>query len=127
MAALPEIHMDERIRSRLSRSRFYVMIGSVVLITSILVLIAMGLYNSSGAAQLDLSGPGYKDVQKKIRDEKDPVSFPADGTLDKAAFDTFKKMYAERQNAIKAINGYDPAAVNNDSINLVPTEPPAGN
>lgn len=110
---------------RLYRNKLYLLIGGVIMISILLVGIAMSVYNSSGAAQLDLSGPGFKDVQKGVQEEKDTASYPASGQFNKASFDSFKKMYDERIHAINAINGYDPAAVNNDSFNLV--QPPATN
>lgn len=104
---------------RLHKNKLYLLICGVIAISLLLVGIAMGVYNSSGAAQLDLSGPGFKDVQRGVQEEKDSVSYPANGEFDKASFDSFKKMYDERVHAINAINGYDPAAVNNDAFNLV--------
>lgn len=109
-------------RPKTARNKLYVLIAGVLAITFVLVGVAMGVYNSSGAAQLDLSGPGFKDVQKDVQEEKDTTSYPANGPFDKAAFNDFKKMYDERVNAVKAINGYDPAAVNNDSFNLAQTQ-----
>lgn len=119
------MHADSNPVARLYRNKLYLLIGGVIVIALLLVTIAMSVYNSSGAAQLDLSGPGFKDVQKSVQEEKDTTSYPANGQFDKASFDSFKKMYDERVHAINAINGYDPAAVNNDSFNLV--ESPATN
>ena len=103
-----------------ARNKLYMLIAGVIGISLLLVSVAMGIYNSSGAAQLDLSGPGFKDVQKGVQEEKDTTSYPSDGAFDQEAFDSFREMYDERVDAINAINGYDPAAVNNDSFNLVP-------
>lgn len=108
------------VRSLSTKNKLYILISGVTLIALLLVTIAMGIYNSSGAAQLDLSGPGFKDVQKGVQEEKDATSYPSNGAFDKASFESFKKMYDERVHAVNAINGYDPAAVNNDSFNLVP-------
>ena len=110
------------VRPLRGRNKLYLLIFGVVAIALLLVGIAMGVYNSSGAAQLDLSGPGFKDVQKGVQEDKDVTSYPASGSLDKASFDSFKKMYDERLRAVNAINGYDPAAVSNDTFNLTPAQ-----
>ena len=110
------------VRRRGQSSKLYLMICGVIAISLLLVSVAMAVYNSSGAAQLDLSGPGFKDVQKKVQEEKDTSSYQDSGSLDKAAFDDFRKMYDERMKAVTAINGFDPAAASSDSFNLTPVE-----
>lgn len=109
-------------RRRGQSSKLYLMIFGVIAISLLLVSVSMAVYNSSGAAQLDLSGPGFKDVQKKVQEENDSTSYQDSGSLDKTAFDDFRKMYDERMKAVTAINGFDPAAASSDSFNLTPAE-----
>ena len=125
MNLIDDLRHDATLRNRFERNRFLVMLGGVVLISLVLVSIAMSLYNSSGAAQLDLSGPRYVDVRDKVVDDKSSATFSANGPFDQKTFDDFYKAYDEHATAIGQINGYDPSAVNNDSFNLVPATPPA--
>lgn len=101
-------------------SKLYALIGGVIAVAVVLVTIAMAVYNSSGAAQLDLSGPGYVSVRKDLTDESRSTSFTATGELDSAAFDEFESLLKKRKQSIQAINGFDPAAVNNDAFKFDP-------
>lgn len=120
---MAEAKTTSALQGYIAKNRLTLLITGVIAVTFVLVSVAMTIYNSSGAAQLDLSGPGFKDVQKGVQEEKDVTAYPGSGAFDKAAFDEFTKLYDERVNAIKATNGFDPAAVNNDSFNLVTTTP----
>ncbi len=99
-------------------NRMTLLLTGVVLASGVLVTIAISLYNSSGAAQLDLSGPRYAGVRDKIVQEKSAAAFPSSGTLDDQTFSDFLKAYDEHTKAIQQINGYDPAAVDNDAFRL---------
>jgi hypothetical protein len=49
----------------LGKHRFAVFIIFSITISFVLVVISMAIYNSSGAAQLDLSRPGYVNVRSR--------------------------------------------------------------
>ena len=54
---------EDKPLTKWQQHRFLVMIGAVVLTALFLVGVALALYASSGAAQLDLSRPGYVSVR----------------------------------------------------------------
>lgn len=124
MSLLEELRQDATLKGRLERNRFVVLLFGVIAIAVVLVTIAMSVYNSSGAAQLDLSSPRYISVRNKVVQDKSTAAFSSSGPFDQKTFDEFFKAYDEHANAVKQINGYDPSAVNNDSFNLVPLTPP---
>lgn len=101
--------------------RFFVLIALVTIISLFLVSVALSLYNSSGAAQLDLSRPGYQNVRKNAVQEKDVVSYPASGDLDKAALEQFARMYDEQAGKIPS-TGYDPSSMSDASLQLLGPE-----
>lgn len=123
MSPVDDVHSDSALRGWFERNRFTALLAGVIMVSGFLVSIAMSLYNSSGAAQLDLSGPRYADVRDKVVQDETMAAFPASGAFDKKAFEDFMKAYDERAKAIGQVNGYDPAAVNNDAFNLRPIEP----
>lgn len=125
MSLLDELRHEATLKSRFERNRFLFLLAGVVAISLLLVAVAMSIYYSSGAAQLDLSGPRYVDVRDKVVQDKTMVAFPSSGPFDEKAFNDFFEAYDQHANAIKQINGYDAAAVNNDSFNLAPATPPA--
>ena len=125
MSLIDDLKNDAHLRTKWEHGRFYAFLAATIGIALLLVSIAMGMYTTSGTSQLDLSRPGYIGAQKNMNnDTKTITTFPSSGVFDKQAFDDFRKMYDERLEALKAINGYDPAAVNNDSFNLAPQEQP---
>lgn len=125
MPLMDEPRTESHVRSLWVHGKLYIMIAGAVVMAVILVSIAMGLYNNSGASQFDLSGPGFKNVQSKVKNERNVASFPADGPLDQQAFNDFEKAFDQRIDNVKGINGYDPAAVSSDAFNLTAQSPQA--
>ena len=101
--------------------RFALLVGGVILISLFMVSVAISLYNTSGAAQLDLSRPGYKDVRKQVTYEASEVSFPANGPLDKEALESFRKLYAARAKKISGTDSFDASALSEESLQLLAT------
>lgn len=123
MSLLDELRQEAALKSQIARNRFLVLLGGVTLVSVVLVAIAMSVYNSSGAAQLDASGPRFIGVRDQVIQDRLTTAFPASGAFDKQSFDDFLKAYDGHTKAIGQVNGYDPAAVNNDSFNLAPATP----
>jgi len=94
--------------TRLQQHRFLVMLVIAIAIALFLVGVAMALYNSSGAAQLDLSRPGYQSVRDQAVSTDTFDSFPASGTLDEEALNQFRELYkteAEEATQVDAFGG----------------------
>ncbi|MBH1980641.1 hypothetical protein I8H83_03085 [Candidatus Saccharibacteria bacterium] len=91
-----------------SKKPFVALITGAVLVSLILVLMSMYLYNMSGAAQLDLSLPGLQEERIRAQQAKRYDGFNAAGKLDQKAFDQFDELYKKQQADIqKDINGFD--------------------
>lgn len=120
MSVINDLRHDANLRGSITRNRFIIMLAGVVMVSMLLVSVAISLYNSSGAAQLDASIPRYAGVRDKVVQDRSSVSFSSSGAFDQKTFDEFFTTYDEYAKAIGQINGYDPSAVNNDSFNLVP-------
>jgi hypothetical protein len=84
------------------KHRFLLMVGASIIIALLLVAVSMKLYESSGAAQLDLSRPGYEHVSEKVAQSEVFKGFPATGEINQETIDEFRAMYAKR--AIQATN-----------------------
>jgi hypothetical protein len=81
--------------------------------------VALSLYNSSGAAQLDLSRPGYKDVRDLAKRDTTSKSFPTNGVLDKEALDLFSKLYGEQSAKVVSADSFDASAISEESLQLL--------
>jgi hypothetical protein len=97
--------------------RYLLLIAISVVIAMFLVSVAMAMYNSSGAAQLDLSRPGYSAVTSQaIKNDNDFENYQTTGSLDKSAIDEFRSLFdrqAAKATTVDAFSGdpLDPAAL----------------
>jgi len=87
--------------------RFLLLIGISIAIAMTLVVISMELYASSGAAQLDLSRPGYKAISSQaVTSDSDFKDYQAFGNLDTAAVNEFKTQYEKEAEKAKAVDAF---------------------
>lgn len=83
-----------------SQHRFLIMIGSAVAISLFLVGVGLALYSSSGAAQLDLSRPGYATVRSEATKAADKYEgFSATGPIDQASLKKFRELFEEQSSS----------------------------
>lgn len=106
--------------SKRQRNKLVVLIALTITIACGLVAISMTIYNTSGAAQVDLSRPGYQEVRKQADKEETTESYSSEGKLDKESLDEFKKLYKERQSKITN-NSFDPSVLGDESLQLFAT------
>lgn len=79
-------------------------VGIAVVMTTVSVII----YNSSGAAQLDLSRPGYRSVSNKVEKTDVIDTYSSSGPITKDSIGDFLKLYdaqAQKAKAVDAFNG----------------------
>lgn len=118
---------EEQLLTAWQQHRFLVMIAAAIMIACFLVSVALGLYNSSGAAQVDLSRPEYEAIRSQAAQDDTDKSFSATGTLDEKAFKEFQAMYDKRAAKVTGIDSFDAAALGEESLQLLvsPTTTPA--
>jgi hypothetical protein len=89
-----------------SKHRFVIMIVASIVVASVLVAVGLFLYNSSGAAQLDLSRPGYKDVRTKVVNDDSFKDYSGSGSINQAAINDFKLLYSEQAKKIELVDAF---------------------
>lgn len=90
-----EIHEEHRMY-RLAKNRFTALIMGSIIVALFLVAIALSLYVHSGAAQVDLSRPGYSSVRDEVKEGKDDFTgFSGTGVIDKDSLALFEKLYTK--------------------------------
>lgn len=104
--------------SRWQQHKFMVLVGATILVALVLVAIALQLYQSSGAAQLDLSRPGYQSIRDQTNDDSDYTGFSASGALDKEALDTFRKLYDEKLKEATALDSFGGDVMSNAALGI---------
>lgn len=76
----------------------------------------MVIYTQSGAAQLDLSRPGYKSVSNQVQVEDSTSTFSASGPVDKETFEEFLKLYDEQSEKAKSVDAFNGDPLNPEVV-----------
>ena len=118
--------MNEEKTSQVDESNFFVkhrfgiFISVSMVFTTILVSVSMFLYNSSGAAQLDLSRPGYVSVSSQVTtDGDDYQSYSTNGSLNQTTIDDFLSTYEEQAQKAKDADAFSDDPLNPSDLDLV--------
>jgi len=111
--------------SFINRHKFATMLGMSVFATSLLVFISMSMYNSSGAAQLDLSRPGYISVRNKaVKNDEDFQGFSSIGDINQKTISEFQALFTKQANKIKSVDAFggDPLSPESLGIGVTPSD-----
>lgn len=109
--------------SRWQRHKFMVLVGLTIVVSLVLVAVSLALYNSSGAAQLDLSRPGYESVRSQVVYDQDFEGFPSTGALDNEAIELFRDLYGEKLKEATALDSFGGDVLNDEALGIKVAEP----
>lgn len=90
------------------RHRLSLLLIITVIVAITLTIVSVIIYNSSGAAQLDLSRPGYRSVSDQVEKNDEIDTYGASGRVNKETIEEFMKLYdaqAAKAKAVDAFNG----------------------
>lgn len=108
-----------RVKKFHGKNAFFIMVGMSVAASLALVVVAMYLYNMSGAAQLDLSLPGLQEERTRAQQTKRYDDFAATGKLDNSALKQFDELYTHQQADIKHdTSGFDTRPLGDDQLGI---------
>lgn len=110
--------VETRVMTSWERHRFFGLVAGVIIVSLFLVSVALSLYHSSGAAQLDLSRPGYTAVRKEAARGESSVSYPANGTLDEQALADFRRIYNDRLQRVTSTRSFEASAMSDDALQM---------
>lgn len=102
--------------SRWAQHRFMLLVGLTILASLFLVGVALALYASSGAEQLDLSRPGYVLVRQQAIQSDQFDGFSANGTIDKAALNQFRQLYTQQANKVTSVDSFTGNAMSDQAL-----------
>lgn len=124
--------MEEPIRTQAKEPtfwgehRFLVLIGLTIATALVLVGISMTLYATSGAAQLDLSRPGYRAVTSQaISSYGDFENYPSTGPTNASTVNDFKTLYEQKAAEVKAFDAFAGDPLNPTALDLSAPATPA--
>lgn len=120
-----ELHAEGHEISPWAKHRFIIMIVAVIVVSFVLVGSSLALYASSGAAQLDLSRPGYQAVRDKVTPTDKFDSYPSTGELDKKSLEEFRTLFNKQANQVIGVDSFGGDVMSDASLQIDPpaTEP----
>lgn len=123
---IDELQQEAKSLAAWDRHRFLWLVGGVIIVAIFMVGVALSLYHSSGAAQLDLSRPGYRTVRKEAgQKQARTVTYPSSGQFDEKALAEFRSLYQDRVNRITATRSFEASAISDDALQLYETATPS--
>lgn len=90
------------------RHRLSLLLILTVCIAIVMTVISVVIYNSTGAAQLDLSKPGFRSVSSQVEKTDKLDTYSSSGPVNKETLEEFVKLYdaqAAKAKAVDAFNG----------------------
>lgn len=78
-----------------------------IVIALIMTVISVIIYNSSGAAQLDLSRPGYRSVSDQAGKSDTIDTYSSSGPVNTQTIEEFMDLYDEQAEKAKAVDAFN--------------------
>lgn len=109
--------------SLLQQHRFLLLILGSIVVAILLTAVSLKLYASSGAAQLDLSRPGYEQVADKKAPSTVFEGFPTVGPINKQTLKEFQALYTKRADQATKVDSFGGDVMNDATLSIdAPTE-----
>ncbi len=98
---------------------FLIFILLSVLVSCFVIFVGMTLYNGSGAAQLDLSRPGYVSVRDKATTgDSDYKDYSPNGPMNEDVIDEFKALYDKQAKKVESVNAFSGAPLDAGALGI---------
>jgi len=102
-----------------NKHRFLLMIVASFSVTFVLVFVSLAMYNSSGAAQLDLSRPGYVSVRSQaVTNDADFQNYSTNGEINQSTISEFQLLFTKQANKAKSIDAFVGDPLSPDSLGI---------
>lgn len=99
--------------------KFSIMIILAVFLALVLVTISMAIYYGSGAAQLDLSRPGYKSIRAQVENsDSDFQNYSSTGQINQTTITEFKTLYNKQAQKIESVDAFSGDPLSPDSLGI---------
>ena len=113
-----DLTIDSKQLTGWRKHKFIVLVGLTIIGALGLVVLSLYLYNSSGAAQLDLSRPGYKSVRDKANRSDTINSFPSSGAITEDTLRDFDAQYSEQLKQVTQFDGFGGDVMSDEALSL---------
>jgi hypothetical protein len=99
--------VEEDVLSYWDQHRYLLLVGIVIVISLVLTITSVAIYNLTGANQLDLSRPGYQSVSDQVEQTNTIDEYSASGPFNTQAGEEFLTIYDEQATKAKAIDAFN--------------------
>ncbi len=108
-----------RVKQWVLRHRLPAFLIGVIALALVLVMISMNAYYASGAYQLDLSRPEYKEVRSQIESTpKSKDAFEAQGDINEEVIDDFLSRYKEQAGRAIEADAFSGDVLSNEQLGI---------
>jgi hypothetical protein len=101
-----------------NKLRFASLIGGSIVVALLLVSASVAMYYSSGAAQVDLSRPGYQAVREQTKSEDSFKGFSSSGDVDQKSLEEFSKLYKERAIDTTTVDAFNSEVLSDAALDI---------
>lgn len=119
---LPLRQADDGFDSFWSRHRFFLLVFGTIIVSTILVVISLVIYNVSGAEQLDLSRPDYQSISDQVEREEKTDGYSVIGSVSNESIDEFIKMFEEQATKAKSVDAFNGDPLNPETLEFTNSE-----
>lgn len=110
------VRTEDEFDSFWARHRFFLLVIATIVISMILVVISLVVYNVSGSAQLDLSRPGYQSVSNQVNREDKIDGYSPIGPMNINAINDFIEQYDEQAAKAKSVDAFNGDPLNPETL-----------
>lgn len=100
------------------KHRLSLLLIIAVIVAITLTTVSVIIYSVSGAAQLDLSRPGYKSVSSQVEKDSGVSDYSSTGKLDEKTIKEFVELYDEQSERVKAVDAFNGDPLNPEILQL---------
>lgn len=119
--------LEERRAIQLAKNRFVMLIFGSIIISLLLVSVALIWYARSGAAQVDLSRPGYSGVRNKVSENQDSSTFQNSGPINKEVLDSYEKLFNKTADQVTSVETFESQALSDETLRINEDPAPLSN
>lgn len=116
--SLDRLREEAKTLSLWRQHRFIIMIFGAALTAVIFTSVALHLYSTSTASELDLSLPSRQAILRQSNSDAPTMVFPSSGIIDQKALEKFRTMYSAQLEKATGTNAFDSAAMSDRAIEL---------
>ena len=111
-------HTSEGAVTGWRQHRFLLLVLGAIVVAIVLVSVGLTLYRTSGAAQLDLSRPGYEDVREQAKPTGRYEGFSNFGPINEEVLTTFEELYTEQAENATAVDAFGGDVLSDEALKI---------